>query len=223
MSRFPSASVEDRWHDFVRVFARLVFTLVWKVRCFGREHQPPRGGVLVVSNHQSHLDPVLIGLAVDRRMNYLARQTLFDFWLLRWVIVLMGAIPIDREGGGLAGMKETLRRLKREQMILVFPEGTRTPDGEVAELKPGFCTLARRAKVHVLPVALDGAFEAWPRSKSIPRPGTIHIVLGKALTPLEVAAIDDDETLLTEVDRRIRACHRQARASVERARGRCDR
>ena len=149
---------------------RLAAVAVFKIRCFGRELVPQSGGGLVLSNHQSNLDPVLIGLACERRLNYVARTTLFRSAAFRWMVAALDAIPIDREGGGLGGLKETLKRLKRGEMVLLFPEGTRTPDGEVHAIKPGFCAIARRAAVPLVPVALDGAFDAWPRQRRFPRP-----------------------------------------------------
>ena len=189
--------------------------LVFRIRCRGREHVPATGGGLVLSNHQSHLDPVLIGLACDRRLNYLARQTLFRFAPFRWLINSLDAIPLDREGLGIGGIKETLKRLKREELVLMFPEGTRTRDGEVGKLKPGFCALARRANVPLVPVAIEGAFNAWPRSQPLPLPAAIHIQFGAPLLPADIAPLDDTQ-LLAEVDRRIRACHTLARQSRER-------
>ena len=125
----------------------MLAVVVFRIRCFGREHVPPSGGGLVMSNHQSNMDPVLVGLATNRRLNYLARETLFAFAPFRWLIKSLDAIAIDREGLGLAGLKETLRRLKRGELVLIFPEGTRTRDGEIAPLKSGFCAVARRIRV----------------------------------------------------------------------------
>jgi 1-acyl-sn-glycerol-3-phosphate acyltransferase len=198
------------WYDFLRVTCRLVGVVVFQIRVRGREHVPATGGALVLSNHQSHLDPVLIGLACDRRLNYLARQTLFRFAPFRWLIDSLDAIPLDREGLGLSGLKETLRRLKRGELVLIFPEGTRTRDGDVGTLKPGFVTLARRAGVPLLPVGIDGAFDSWPRSRPGPLPAMIHIQFGDALPPEAVAELDDD-ALIAEINRRIRACHAAAR------------
>jgi len=172
----------------------------------------------VLSNHQSNLDPVLIGLACDRRLNYLARVTLFRFAPFRWLIASLDAIPIDRDGLGLNGLKETLRRLKRGEMVLIFPEGTRTSDGEVASLRPGFSALAKRARVPLVPVAIDGAFRAWPRSRALPRLATIEIEFGPPLMPDELQSYDERQ-LVDEVDRRIRRCHRQARRNLARRRG----
>lgn len=213
MSGSPSRSWAKRlWYDFLRVLCRLLATLFFQIRVSGRECLPPDGGVMVLSNHQSHFDPVLIGLACDRRLNYLARETLFRFAPFRWLIESLDAIPIDREGLGLAGLKETLRRLRRGEPVLIFPEGTRTNDGEVGPLKPGFSSLAKRAGVPLLPVAIVGAYDAWPRRHLLPGISTIHIHFGQPLLPEAIAAYDERE-LIAEVERRIRECYLQARRS----------
>jgi 1-acyl-sn-glycerol-3-phosphate acyltransferase len=198
------------WYDFLRIVCRLVGTVVFSIRVRGREHAPTEGGALVMSNHQSHLDPVLVGLASDRRLNYLARQTLFGFAPFRWLISSLDAIPLDREGLGLNGLKETLKRLKRGEMVLIFPEGTRTRDGEVGTFKPGFCALARRANVPLLPVGIEGAFDSWPRRNLLPMPSAIHIQFGPSLEPREIEKFDDEQ-LVAEMRRRIAACHAEAR------------
>jgi 1-acyl-sn-glycerol-3-phosphate acyltransferase len=123
---------------------------------------------------------------------------------------------LDREGIGLAGVKETLRRLKRGEVVLVFPEGTRTVDGRLAPLKPGFCALARRTRVPIQPMAVAGAFDAWPRWRSWPGLATIHIQYGTPLAPEEIAALDDSQ-LVAEVQTRLAACQREADAHRRRA------
>jgi len=193
------------WYAYLRVVCRLAATCFFRIRCNGREHYPATGGALVLSNHQSNLDPVLVGLTCDRRMNFLARETLFGFAPFRWLIQSLDAIPIDREGLGLSGLKETLRRAKQGEFILIFPEGTRTPDGELQPLKPGFSALAKRAGVPLLPIAIDGAFDAWPRNRKLPRPATIQIEIGEPITPDDAKLLDDRE-LVEEVQRRLQAC-----------------
>src|SRR5262245_45844162 len=107
------------WYNVLKFLCRLGGVLFFQYRCEGRRNIPAQGGVLVLSSHQSHLDPVLVGMAFDRRMNYLARDTLFGFAPFRWLIRSLDAIPLDREGLGIAGLKETLRRLKREELVLI--------------------------------------------------------------------------------------------------------
>jgi 1-acyl-sn-glycerol-3-phosphate acyltransferase len=207
------------WHDFLKFLARLAAVTGFQIRYRGCEFVPPAGGGLVLSNHQSNLDPIIVGLVPERRLNYVARQTLFRFAPLRWLLHSLDGIPIDREGTGLGGLKETLRRLKHGELVLLFPEGTRTSDGEVQPIKPGFCALARRSGVPLIPVAMDGSFDAWPRQRRFPRRSVIHVQFGPPIEPAEVAALDDEQ-LVAEVERRIRACHAGARKSRQRAMGR---
>ncbi len=152
------------WQAFLKFVCRLGSAAIFKIRVYDRQRVPDSGGGLVLANHQSNMDPVLIGLSCERRLNYVARTTLFDSPLFRLMVWALDAIPIDRDGGGLGGLKETLKRIKRGEMVLLFPEGTRTPDGEVHTMKPGFCAIARRAAVPLVPVALDGASTPGPGS-----------------------------------------------------------
>jgi 1-acyl-sn-glycerol-3-phosphate acyltransferase len=207
----PNHSLPKRlWYNGLQVLCRALGVVAFNIRCEGRQHVPREGGVLVLSNHQSHFDPVLVGLAIDRRLNYVARKSLFGFAPFRWLINSLDAIPIDREGLGLDGLKETLRRLRREELVLLFPEGTRTPDGEVHAFKPGFSALAKRAGVPLLPVAIEGAYEAWPRRNRFPRLSVIQIQIGPPLMPDEIKQFNDRE-LVDEMQRRIRDCHHRAR------------
>jgi len=199
-------------YTFLQMLSRLGGVLLFRIRCRNRHCVPEEGGALVCSNHQSFFDPVLVGIGSDRRLNYLARKTLFRFGLFRWVIEFLDAIPIDRDGFGLGGIKETLKRLKRGEMVLIFPEGTRTNDGQVSPLKPGFVALARRGKVPLLPVGLDGAYDAWPRESRLPRLAKIQVWIGDPIMPEMIADLSDDE-LVQELERRIRKCHAQARSA----------
>jgi 1-acyl-sn-glycerol-3-phosphate acyltransferase len=217
MTNKANRSLANRtWQVVLKFITRLIAVEVFNIRAFGRELVPKTGGGLVLSNHQSNLDPVMIGLACERRLNYLARTTLFNSRAFRLLVAALDAIPIDREGTGLGGLKETLKRIKRGEYVLIFPEGTRTPDGEVHAIKPGFCAIARRGKVPLVPVALDGAFDAWPRQRKFPRRAVIHVHWGQPITPEEVERMNDEE-LVALVESRIRACHAAARASRQRA------
>src|SRR4051794_37732000 len=204
------------WQALLKFLARLAAVTLFRVRARGRELVPATGGGLLLSNHQSNLDPLFVGLTCNRRLNYVARDTLLRFGPLRWLLRTLDAIPIDREGLGLAGLKETLKRLKRGEMVLLFPEGTRTRNGELQPIKPGFCVVARRAGVPIVPVALAGSYEAWPRQRRIFRPTPIHVHYGPPLLPAEFSRLDDEE-LVAEVERRIRACFEAAALARQRA------
>ncbi len=193
------------WYRFWRRMLQLVAVLVYRVRYTGRENIPATGGVLVVSNHQSHFDPPLVGIGCWRRMNYVARESLFSFRPFGWYLKSVGAIPIDRDGLGLSGIKESLKLLKKGEMVLIFPEGTRTRDGEVGPFRPGFTTLAARSNAAILPVAIEGAFQVWPKSKKFPGLGKIRVHFGVPIPHAEIAGRDERE-LLAEVQRRVREC-----------------
>ena len=202
-----------------RCFTRVAAPLLFHLRTHGRQWAPSSGGALICSNHQSYFDPVLVGQAFDRRLNYLARKALFQVPVLAPAIRHLDAIPVDRDGGGASGWKETLRRLKLGELVLVFPEGTRTRDGRVAPFKPGFTMMARRTRTPLVPVAIDGAFQALPRGRLVPSFPQVCVEIGPPLTPDEAAEMSDEE-LVAEVERRVRDCHDRAHSRRLRALGR---
>src|SRR3954468_21220415 len=175
---------------------------IWfRFKFSGKGHVPVEGPVLLVSNHQSNLDPVLVGVACPRQLKYLARQGLF-FWPFSLWIRSLGAVPIDREKGALAGIRTTLQLLKEGEAVLVFPEGSRTPDGKLHALLSGFCLLARRSKATIVPCGIEGAFDALPRGSAFPRLAPIRLEFEKPISPKEIAQMTDPE-LVDAVRRRI--------------------
>ena len=198
--RSQPTSEERTWfkrtfYTVLRLLARIIAILLLRMRCEGREHFPAQGGGLVLSTHQSNLDPVLVGLTCNRRFNFLARKTLFKNFLFAWLIRTLDAIEIDREGGGLSGLRETMARLKRQELVLIFPEGTRTRTGAIGDLKPGFLVVARRSAIPLIPVAVVGAYEILPRGKRWPSFHSVAVVIGKPISAAEVAALDDNAVM----------------------------
>lgn len=170
---------------------------VWfQYRFSGKNHVPLAGPVLLVSNHQSHLDPVLVGLACPRQLKYLARQGLF-FWPFSLWIRSLGAVAIDRERGALAGIRATLGLLKQSNAIVVFPEGSRTLDGQLHEMLPGFCLLARRSGATIVPIAIDGAFAALPRGSHFARLHAIRLAFAPPIARGQYQNLSDAQ--LTEI------------------------
>lgn len=200
-------------YETARLITGIIGKLFYRYRALGHENWPEGGG-LVCSNHQSYIDPILAGLAYQGRLNYLARENLFRMWIFRWLIESLQAIPINRDGLGIGGLKAALRLLKRDEKVLIFPEGTRTIDGSIQPFQPGFLAIARRGKVPLIPMAIVGAFECWPRHRSFPRLSRIRVCVGEPLSVEQVSAQTDEE-LLAEIARRVGECHREALASLQ--------
>jgi 1-acyl-sn-glycerol-3-phosphate acyltransferase len=198
------------WYELLKRMLQLFVVTFFRAQYSGRENIPAEGPILMVSNHQSNLDPPLVGVGCPRLMNFLARETLFHPKFFDWLFHSVNAIPIDREGLGLGGIKESLRRLKRGEILLIFPEGTRTPDGEIKPFRAGFTTLAVRSGAAILPAAIDGAFGCWPRKQRLPRPGKIRVRYGKPITPAEYQGMDE-RALVALVESRVRQCWEELR------------
>jgi 1-acyl-sn-glycerol-3-phosphate acyltransferase len=193
------------WYEIVRHALYVPLALYFQLRYYGQRNIPREGGFLMVSNHQSHLDPPIVGVGTPRKMSYVARSTLFDIKGLDWFMRSVGAFPINREGVGLAGIKESLRVLKNGSGLLMFPEGTRTPDGRLHAFHPGFSTLALRTRVPIVPTAISGAFDAWPRWQNFPRPHKIRVYYGPPILCDEVRRLDE-RGLVAEVHGRVQEC-----------------
>jgi 1-acyl-sn-glycerol-3-phosphate acyltransferase len=196
-----------RWlYDCLWVLCRTVAVSVLGFRVRFAEPLPRQGGLLLLSSHQSHLDPLLLGLAVDRRLSTLARSSLYRFKPFAAVITALDAVPIDRNASMVKAMKAIIGRLRAGYAVAIFPEGTRTGTGQLGEIKGGFTLLAKKACVPIVPVAIVGAYECWPRTRILPQPGRIRLEFGRVIPAAEVARLDDHALLelcttrLREVD-----------------------
>ncbi len=205
-------------------FGKCLYSVLWMlsrtlgVALFGVRYRfveplPPTGGIVVLSSHQSHLDPLLLGLATDRRMSSLARSSLYRFKPFGAVITALDAVPIDRTTSAVTAMKLVIERLVQGAAVIIFPEGTRTGNGQLGEFKHGFGLIAKRAGVPVVPVAIVGAYECWPRTRLFPRPGRIRLEFGEILTAAEVAAMDERQ-IFDVCTQRLRDLDAKARTAL---------
>ena len=177
---------------------RFLCILAFRVRVFGQLNIPREGGLLVVANHQSYLDPILLGLGDGHRtMNYMARRSLFRNPLFGKAISLVNTFPVSRGGRDLAAMREAVSRLRNGACLAVFPEGTRSRNGEIGVMHHGVLAIAERAKAAVLPVVIEGAYEAWPRGQR-PRSRPIMVMYGQPI-PAEVCRSMGREKLMARL------------------------
>ena len=170
------------WWRLSQGMSRLVAGIFWKFRVFGLENIPRTGGVLLASNHQSFLDPVLVAMVLPREMHFMARRTLFRNPAFRAIIAGYNAFAIERDSADVKGVNSAIARLEAGNILLVFPEGTRTENGSIAPMK-SVGVIAARAAVPIVPVLIQGAFEVWPKGRLMPHLGTISMIFGKPLNP----------------------------------------
>jgi 1-acyl-sn-glycerol-3-phosphate acyltransferase len=206
------------WYRMVQFSVASLLAATGGLRSSGRENIPATGGVLLVSNHLSYLDVFVLGLLIPRHLNYVARSTLF-LPVLGFLIRSVGGFPIQRDGMGASGLKETLRRLRNGGIVVLFPEGTRSATGAVGELKPGIAVLATRARVPVVPTALAGTMEAWPRWRPFPWVYPIRIHYGPPILPRDIADLAP-EAVVALIRARILDCQCIAQDGLRRDLGR---
>jgi 1-acyl-sn-glycerol-3-phosphate acyltransferase len=194
---------------------RLVFGFWLRCQYRGLENLPRTGGGLVLVNHQSFLDPLLVGVPLQRPVSYLARDSLFPVPVVGWVLRETYVMPISRDSASTASIRNALARMNHGFLVGVFPEGTRSSDGSVGDFKPGFISLIRRARVPVYPVGIAGAHEAMPRGGLRLLPRTVRIVFGSPLDPDVVRTLSSkgrEEELVQFAQRAVADCHEAAEA-----------
>jgi 1-acyl-sn-glycerol-3-phosphate acyltransferase len=161
--------------------ARLIFATYFRWRVYDRQRVPLEGPVILAANHASFLDPPLVGAGLPRAISYLARHTLFKYPGIGWLLRSWNAVPVDREGGGGAGLKAILNRLLAGGGIILFPEGTRSPDGRLRAPQSGIGLTVIKSKAPVVPVRVFGTHDAWGRHMKLPRPKQVAVRYGQAM------------------------------------------
>jgi 1-acyl-sn-glycerol-3-phosphate acyltransferase len=188
------------------------------LRVHGREHIPDRGAFVLAPNHQSMLDPVICGIAArDRPFTYIARDTLFTFRPFGALIRLFGAVPIERDSPDSGAIRTALAELSAGRALLLFPEGTRTLDGRTAPMRPGVVLLARRAKVPLVPLAIEGSYDLWPKGHRLPSlRGALDVQIGKPILPEELTERlkEGNDAFLEHLRRQVETLRLECRARL---------
>lgn len=191
--------------DVLRLITTMFTTLVWRYRAYHGERVPGSGPVLIVANHQSYLDPIIVGqLVPSRQIDSVAREGLFRVPLLAPLMRGLHGFPIREDGEpDSAAIREILARLERGLAVVIYPEGSRSRDGRMTEFKRGAALVVKRSRCPVLPVAIEGAHDAWPRGRRRPR------LLGARVMTMAGEAIAHDELLADGPDAALRRLEHQ--------------
>jgi 1-acyl-sn-glycerol-3-phosphate acyltransferase len=179
-----------------RSFCRLVATSLFDLKVSGLENLPKRGGALVVCNHQSYLDPIVLSAKVRRPLCFMGKEELFSAPVWDRLFRALGAFPVRQNRRDLHAVREAIARLRAGQLVNIFPEGARTPDGQIGKIQEGIALIDRHAQVPLVPGVITGAYEAWPIHRRFPRPWPVRVHFGPPmdvadLTPRQITAMVD--------------------------------
>ncbi|HEY8899149.1 MAG TPA: lysophospholipid acyltransferase family protein [Chthoniobacterales bacterium] len=160
-----------------RILARIFF----RFRIVHRERLPETGGFILAANHQSYFDPPLVGICSRRAVHYLARKTLMDWPFFGPMFPDMNVIPVDRDGNDMSALKTVIRKVKSGEGVVLFPEGTRSSDGNLQPAQAGVGLVIAKTLAPVVPVRIFGSFEAFPKGSKKVKLHPITVVIGKPI------------------------------------------
>jgi 1-acyl-sn-glycerol-3-phosphate acyltransferase len=182
---------------------KLLGITLFDLKTEGVKNIPRHGGVLIVSNHQSYLDPAVLGVKVKRPMSFMAKSELFVNKFFAAMIIAVNAFPVRQGDGDVGAVRETINRLQEGHVLVMFPEGGRPENGEIEKLEGGMGLIVRRAgpAVKVVPAAIYGAYQAWPKQRFLPRPGPIRVKYGPAMDLSNKRASEIVKILEAEIHR----------------------
>jgi 1-acyl-sn-glycerol-3-phosphate acyltransferase len=160
--------------------SKSVATLAFRLKIYGRENLIEDGPAILASNHASYLDPPFVGVACRHEIFFLARKTLLERPVIGAILAKLNTVPVDRDRGDLSAVKALLRLLKSGKRVIMFPEGTRTADGQLQPARAGIGLIIAKSLAPVVPIRIFGTYDALPRSGGI-RFVPVSIVIGKPL------------------------------------------
>jgi len=182
MSSIPN----PRLYELIRSIANCYFSTCYDYTQSGKENVPSQGPVIFAANHVSFYDPPAIGACLQRQINYFARDTLFR-GLFGQALVQIGTIPVARENAEVKSLKAIFKSLKVGGAVAIYPEGTRSPDGQLMEPKAGAGMIACKSGATLIPTRVFGTYEAYGRQHKLPKiGGRIHIAYGRPMTSEEL-------------------------------------
>ena len=167
--------------------SRWLAKIFFRFRIVHRERMIQSGPVILAMNHQSYFDPPLAGNASDRAIYYLAKRSLLDVPLLAWLLPKLNVVPVEQEGMDRSALKAIIRLLKAGEGVLIFPEGSRTLDGNLLPARPGMGLIIAKTLAPVVPMRIFGSHEALPRGEGKLRFHPITVVVGE---PIHFTAAD---------------------------------
>lgn len=161
-------------------------------RVIGAENILETGPCIVAANHCSFMDPPLVGVAFQRGIHYLARKSLLDWPILGPILPELNVIPVDQKNADRSALMGIIRVVRDGGAALIFPEGSRSSDGQLQPAQPGVGMIVAKTGAPVLPVRVCGSYEAFPRNRKLPQRANITVVIGSLLHFSPTELLDRD-------------------------------
>jgi 1-acyl-sn-glycerol-3-phosphate acyltransferase len=169
------------WYRFGYLTSQIIAKSLFSFKVVHRERIIEEGGAIMAMNHESYLDPPLAGIACKRELFYLARKTLRDWPILGPILPDLNVIPVDQDRADMSALKTVIKHVRAGEATVIFPEGSRTLDGELQPAQPGLGLVIAKTMAPVVPMRIFGAHRAFPRGGK-PRPFTpITLVVGEPI------------------------------------------
>jgi 1-acyl-sn-glycerol-3-phosphate acyltransferase len=203
------------WYLLGYSLSKALAKTFFNYRVIGAENMIEEGPCIIAANHCSYLDPPLVGVACQRAIHYLARKSLLDVPVLGPILPELNVIPVDQKNADRSALMGAIRVVRNGGAVLIFPEGTRSPDGRIQPSQPGIGMIVAKTGAPVVPVSISGTFTALPRGKKIPVYHPISITVGSALEfERRMNPVKSDYSEISDtVNRAIRVCSERRRGS----------
>ncbi len=169
-------------YHILRLTAILLCKFLFGIKISGRGNIPQEGGFILASNHRSNLDPVVLGVACPRKLNFMAKEELFRNPFFGWFISQLGAFPVKRNHADISAVRQALKRVNSGKALVVFPEGSRNYATTASEVQAGIGFLAAKINAPVIPVFISGTEEALPRGAKSIRRTKVCVYFGRQIS-----------------------------------------
>jgi 1-acyl-sn-glycerol-3-phosphate acyltransferase len=163
--------------------AKVLAWLLFRPKVVGTENIPMDGGVLIVSNHPTYLDPILLAIFAPRPFSFVAKRPLFYLPIVRTFLWLTDCVPVEQDAPDRRALRLSIQKLRKGDALVIFPEGTRSDHGKLRPFQLGPAMIAAEAQVPIVPCGLAGFYDAWKMEAPIPKPAPVAIVFGKPFVP----------------------------------------
>ncbi len=163
-------------YGFARGLLLVIFRLAFRIELVGIENIPNEGKIIFCSNHVSMLDPITVAISTRRRIYFMAKKELFEKKFFGSLLEKLGAFPVDRDGADLSAIRNSLKILKNEDALGIFPEGTRNKNEDVDNAKPGIAMISIKGKAPIIPIYIDTQYKLFRK---------IRVIIGKQIIPEE--------------------------------------